>query len=398
MLNLLTFSTLYPNRAAPTQGVFVENRLRHLLSTNEATSLVLAPVPYFPSTSPRFGSWARHAEAPRTETRFGIEVLHPRFPAIPRFGMNVAPMLLYAAASRALARLHAAGRRFDLIDAHYLYPDGVAAVWLGHCFSLPVVLTARGSDLTHLPDHRVPRALIRRVSKQAAALVAVSAGLRDAWARLHIPAEQITVLRNGVDLAQFAPGDRTEARAALRLDGPTLLSVGALIPRKGHDLTIAALTHLPGWTLLIAGDGPEHATLTALATRLGVAARVRLLGAWPHADLPALYNAADISVLSSAREGFANVLLESMACGTPVVASPIPGNDEAVQGHAAGRLAAARTPAAIAAAVLELQAHRPARGATRAYAGRFSWDAVSQGQLALFRQVLAARGAGSAAP
>jgi glycosyltransferase involved in cell wall biosynthesis len=391
VLNLLTFSTLYPNQAAPGQGVFVENRLRHLLATKQARSLVLAPVPYFPSTSAFFGSWARHAAAPRAETRFGIEVLHPRFPAIPRLGMNIAPALLYVAAARALARLHAAGRCFDLIDAHYLYPDGVAAVWLGRRFSIPVVLTARGSDLTRLPDHFVPRALIRRASVRAAALIAVSAGLRDAWIRLGIPGARITVLRNGVDHAVFAPRDRAAARAAVRIDGPTLLSVGALIRRKGHDLTIAALAQLPGWTLLIAGEGPEAAALTAFAARMGVAGRVRLLGAWPHADLPALYSAADISVLSSAREGFANVLLESMACGTPVVASPIPGNDEAVQCRAAGRLAAARTPPAIAAAVLDLWTRPPTRDATRAYAARFSWDAVSQGQLAVFRQVLAAR-------
>ncbi len=391
MLNLLTFSTLYPNQAAPTQGVFVENRLRALLATHEARSLVLAPVPYFPSSNPRFGRWARHAAAPHAETRFGIEVLHPRWATLPRIGMNIAPALLYAAAARTLARLHQAGRRFDLIDAHYLYPDGVAAMWLGRRFAIPVVLTARGSDLTQLPDHVVPRALIRRASAQAGALIAVSAGLRDAWVELGTSPERITVLRNGVDLMLFAPADRAAARAAVQLDGPTLLSVGALIPRKGHDLTIAALAHLPGWTLLIAGDGPEHAALTALAARLGLSARVRLLGARPHADLPALYSAADISVLSSAREGFANVLLESMACGTPVVASPIRGNEEAVQGPAAGRLAAARTPAAIAAAVLDLHAHAPGRDATRAYAARFSWDDVSQGQLAIFRALLAAR-------
>jgi len=390
-LRLLCFSTLYPNAASPNHGVFVENRLRHLVGTGEVTATVLAPVPWFPSADPRFGAWARHAAAPLAEERHGLRVLHPRFTVLPRIGMNLAPLLLYRAAVRTLARLVAEGGRFDLIDAHYLYPDGVAAVWLGRRFNLPVVLTARGSDVTQLPDHAVPRALIRRAALAADGLITVSAGLAKGLARLGVPSARITVLRNGVDLAMFRPEDRAASRAAWGVKGPCLLSVGGLITRKGHELTIAALAELPGWRLMIAGDGPEHGALLALAARLGVAERVRLLGAVPHAELASLYSAADISVLASSREGWANVLLESMACGTPVVASPIPGNDEVVTSPAAGLIAAARTPAAIAAAVRALAAAAPARAATAAYAASFTWDATSAGQLDLFRAILARR-------
>ena len=393
MPRLLTFTTLYPNSASPTQGVFVENRLRHLLATNAVTSLVLAPVPYFPSANPIFGAWSHHAAAPRSEQRSGIGILHPRYLSIPRVGMAVSPFLLYAAARQALAALIRHGNRFDLIDAHYLYPDGVAATWLGHHFGLPVVLTARGSDVTQWPDYAIPRRLICRACARADAIITVSAGLRDGLSRLGVAAERITVLRNGVDLEAFAPRDRAAARASLGLDGPTLLSVGGLIARKGHDLTIAALAELPGWRLLIAGEGPARGSLLALAGRLGVGDRVRLLGTWPHDELATLYSAADMSVLSSAREGFANVLLESMACGTPVVASPIPGNDEAVQTHEAGLIASTRTPGAIADAVRTLHAKPPGRDATRAYAAGFGWDHVSRGQLELFNRVLAARAA-----
>jgi glycosyltransferase involved in cell wall biosynthesis len=305
--------------------------------------------------------------------------------------MSAAPFLLYASAVRALARLRLAGEMFDLIDAHFLYPDGVAAIWLGRRFSLPVVLTARGSDVTQWPGHAVPRRLIRSACAQADAIITVSTGLRDALAALGVAADRMTVLRNGVDLRQFAPADRAAARAALGLTGPTLLAVGSLIPRKGHDLTIAALAALPAWHLLIAGEGPERGALLSLAARLGVSDRVRLLGAWPHGSLAALYNAADISVLASAREGLANVLLESMACGTPVVASPIAGNDEAVQMPAAGLIASARTPAAIADAIRTLFANMPDRAATRAYATGFGWEPVSRGQLDIFARVLESR-------
>ena len=399
-MRILTFSTLYPNKASPNHGVFVENRLRHLLAwaDGQVTATVLAPVPWFPIRWSRFGAWARHAAAPKLERRAGIEVRHPRYLVLPRIGMNVAPWLLYFSAARALAGLVQDGYRPDLIDAHYLYPDGVAAVWLGRRFGIPVVLTARGSDVTQLPDHAVPRALILRAAAGAAAVITVSRGLRDGLVRLGVAPDKITVLRNGVDLAMFPPQDQAACRQALAVERRVLVSVGALIARKGHDLTIRALAHLPGWTLLIAGDGPERAALLSLAQQLGLSGRVRLLGPVPHAALARLYGAADISVLSSAREGWANVLLESMACGTPVVASPIPGNDEVVQGGASGLIAAARTPEAIAAAVLMLASQMPARAATASYAAGFGWDETSAGQMRIFGEATAHinKGQGSA--
>ncbi len=372
-MNLLTFTTLFPNAANPNHGVFVENRLRHLVATCAVTATVLAPV-----------AWQVLPE----EQRHGLRVLHPRWTPVPRVGMRVAPWLLYRASARALAGLLAEGARFDAIDAHYFYPDGVAAIWLGRRFGLPVVITARGSDVTQFPDYPAARRMILHAARAAAWTITVSAGLRDALVALGADGRRITVLRNGVDLDVFRPVPPEEARAKFGVTGPTLVSVGALIPRKGHDLTIAALSHLPGWSLLIAGAGPERANLLALAARLGVAGRVRLLGALPHAELAGLYSAAELSVLASSREGWANVLLESMACGTPVIASPIPGNPEVVAGPAAGLIAGARTAEAIADAVKAWSAAPAARAATRAYAEGFGWEPTSLGQLEVFKNVL----------
>ncbi len=394
-LRLLTFSTLFPDSTRPNFGVFVENRLRHLVATGQASSTVLAPVPWFPrlpaALAAPAGAWSRFAAVPRQETRHGLVAHHPRFPVLPRIGMSVAPLLLYRTARAALARLIAQGLEFDAIDAHYLYPDGVAAVWLGRRFGKPVVVTARGSDVTELPDYAIPRAYISRAIAGADALISVSAGLKDALVALGAPPDKVTVLRNGVETALFRETDRAATRARLGLTGPTLLSVGGLIPRKRHHLTIAALAALPECTLLIAGEGPEYAALRALAAERGLAARVRLLGPVPHRDLPAYYSAADAMVLASAREGWANVLLESMACGTPVVASNIPGNPEVVQNRDAGLIVAENTADGIAAAVRDLLAAPPARAATRAYAEPFGWEETSAGQLAVFRRVIAQR-------
>ena len=384
-LRLLTFSTLYPNPAQPNHGVFVENRLRQLLGSGVVESTVLAPVPWFPGRS------GGDSRAFGQETRHGITVHHPRFLALPGLGMATNPGALYLAARAELARMVAAGLRFDAIDGHYLFPDGVAAIRLGRDYGVPVVLTARGSDTSQLPDYRIPGRMIRGAIREAAALIAVSAGLKEGLVALGAPPEKVTVLRNGVDLGLFRPpADRAAARRAAGMDRPTLLSVGHLIPRKGHDHIIRALPLLPDHALLILGEGPERAALQALAEQLGVADRVRLPGTQPHAALPAYYGAADLLVLASSREGWANVLLEAMACGTPVLSSPAWGAREAVAAPEAGLVLAETTPATIAAGVRAVCAAATDRAATRRYAEAFGWDATTEGQIALFRRVIAA--------
>jgi teichuronic acid biosynthesis glycosyltransferase TuaC len=386
-IRLLTFSTLYPNNVRPNHGIFVENRLRHLIASRHARSTVVAPIPWFPSRSRRFGEWARHTTVAPIELRHGITVRHPRYPAIPWIGMSAAPYMLYRATLPTLRRLLASGQRFDAIDAHYMYPDGVAAAWLGRALGLPTVITARGTDVNLIPQYALPRALIRRAIAEAAALIAVSAALKNELIALGAPDDKVTVLRNGVDIKLFRPVDRASARAALGLTRPTLLSVGHLIERKGHHRIIEAMTRLSEFDLLIVGEGPQRGRLAALIERLGLLERVRLLGARPHAELPSLYGAADILVLASSREGWANVLLEAMACGTPVVASNIWGNPEVVRDTAAGVVADENTPDGIVAAVRHLFSHLPDRAATRVYAEQFSWDATTDGQLALFRSL-----------
>jgi glycosyltransferase involved in cell wall biosynthesis len=288
-----------------------------------------------------------------------------------------------------VARLLAEGHRFDAIDAHYIYPDGVAATWLGRRFGIPVVLTARGTDVNLIPRYHVPRHLIRRAIQDAAALIAVSAALKQALIELGAPDDKVTVLRNGVETGLFRPpANRAAARAALGLTGPTLISVGGLIERKGHHRTIEAMRQLPGFELIIVGEGPEREHLKGLISKHHLTDRVRLVGPRPHRDLPDLYGAADASVLASSREGWANVLLESMACGTPVIAADIWGNPEVVRTPEAGVIYQPNTPDGIATGVRRLFAAPPDRAATRAYAEAFSWDETTAGQLALFRRVI----------
>lgn len=385
-LRILTFSTLFPGATQPNHGIFVETRLRHLAETRRVHARVVAPVPWFPFSAPRFGQYAAMARMPAAEIRFGIDVEHPRYLTLPRIGMSVAPALLFLWSLPVVRRWQ---HTFDLIDAHYFYPDGVAAVLLGRVLGKPVVITARGTDINLIPNYFLPRRMIRFAARHAAGIIAVSQALKDALAALGVSPQRVTVLRNGVDLEMFRPGNRDAARASLGLHGRTLLSVGHLIERKGHDLAIGALPTLDGYSLLIVGEGPERSRLEILARALGVSDRVRFAGAIPHQNLRSVYVAADALVLASSREGWPNVLLEAMACGTPVVASAVWGNPEIVSTPEAGVLMRERSAAGMAEAVKRLFDHLPARETTRAFAERFSWDDTSAGQIKLFQEVLA---------
>ena len=390
-LRTLLFSTLFPSAVRPTHGIFVETRLRELLKTGEVETKVLAPVPWFPFKGERFGEYGQFARTPKQDQRNGIDVLHPRYLLLPKVGMNMAPDSIFKAALPAARRLIEQGFDFDLIDAHYYYPDGVAAARLARALGKPFVVTARGTDLNLVPEFPRPRQRILETARQAAASIGVCKALMDQLAELGADPAKLHVLRNGVDLERFRPEDPAQARQRLGLgEGRWLLSVGHLIERKGHHLAIQALPLLPADVrLAIVGSGVEDAALRSLAQNLGVQDRVRFVGQVPNVDLRWWYSAADISLLCSSREGWANVLLESMACGTPVVATSIWGTPEVVAAPEAGRLMAARTPQALQAAVQALWADWPSAEATRAYAEGFSWAATTQGQLALFDKVLA---------
>jgi glycosyltransferase involved in cell wall biosynthesis len=315
-------------------------------------------------------------------------ILHPRYPVIPKFGMTAAPLLMALALLPVLRRI----RRqfdFDVIDSFYLYPDGVAAALLGSWLGRPVLMSALGTDVSLIPRYAAPRAMIRWAAARAGAVTAVAGALKGEMVRLGIAGDHVRVILHGVDLDLFRPpADRAALRASFGLDGLVLLSVGHLIARKGHAIAIAALADLPDATLLIAGDGALEQELRALAARLGVAGRVRFLGHVDQTRLPDLFGAADILALCSDREGVANVLLEALACGTPVAATAIWGTPEVIRVPEAGLLLASRDAASLVAAARALQAAPPARAATRAYAERFSWAQTSADHLRALREAM----------
>ncbi len=390
-IRLLTFSTLYPSSARPGHGIFVETRLRELLGSGEVEARVVAPVPWFFSTRPRFGEYARVARTPLRESRNGFDVQHPRYFLPPKVGMNIAPFTLAIGARPAIQRLLDEGYDFDVIDAHYYYPDGVAAALLARHFNKPFTVTARGSDINLIARHAIPCWLMQRASSRASASIGVSRALTQAMVHMGMPASRLISMPNGVDLKRFDIQSQALARAALGWPAsPTLLSVGNLVENKGHHIAIEALTRLPGFRLVIAGEGPERQALETLASQLNVSSRLQFLGGVAQDQLARCYSAADLLVLASSREGWPNVLLEAMACGTPVIATRVGGIPEIVTSASVGRLMPERTVTDVVEAVADLWQSLPDRMTVRAHAQACSWQSTTAAQIDLFGRIATA--------
>uniref|UniRef100_UPI0035CA3455 glycosyltransferase n=1 Tax=uncultured Sphingomonas sp. TaxID=158754 RepID=UPI0035CA3455 len=373
MLRVLTLSSLFPDASRPNFGVFVERQTLGLAAHPEVELRLVAPVglPLWPLS--RHPHYAALAALPEHEVWKGLDTFRPRFTTLPATqGRFHARALM----RRLLPLLTEIGRdfAFDVIDAEFFFPDGPAAVALGQHFGVPVSIKARGADIHHWGTAPATARQVVAAGQAADGLLAVSHAMRSDMAALGIPAGKIRIHHTGVDLDRFAPRDRAPAKTAYGVRGPLIVSLGALIPRKGHDVVIGAMPALPGATLLIAGEGPSRGALTAQIAALGLSERVLLLGSIAHGDLPALLAAADVMALASSSEGLANAWVEALACGTPIVVTPAGGAAEVVTDPAFGRLAE-RSSAAFATAISAILADPPGAEAVRRGAAGFTWAA-----------------------
>lgn len=372
MLRVLTLSTLFPNAVQPNLGVFVERQTLGLAAHPGVDLRVIAPLGIPPWPLAGLVRYAGIAGLPVLEAWRGLAVHRPRFRNWPGIGGRWHAAELVRALTPVLAALRD-DFPFDVIDAEFFFPDGPAAVALGAMFGVPVSIKARGSDIHHW-GHGPTAHQILGAARAADGLLAVSAALRDDMAALGMPADRIAVHYTGVELDRFVPVDRIAAKRALGVAGPMIVSLGALIERKGHGIVIDAVAAIPGATLLIIGEGPHRATLAAQITRLGLAGRVRLIGAVAHADLPAVLAAADVMALASAAEGLANAWVEALACGVPIVITGAGGAREVVTHDDYGRIVAPSADA-FAAAIGALLSAPPPLQAVRQGALRFTWPA-----------------------
>ena len=383
-MRVLSLSTLFPSPVRPGFGKFVANQMRAVTGLNSVDLVMINPIGVPPWPLSRREPYRTFADCAPTSTLNGATVYHPRFTLIPVIGGDSNPLRMARAVLPLARRLHAE-KPFDLVDAQFFFPDGPAAAIIARDLGLPLTIKARGSDI-HYWGAR-PKALAQMLvaADQTAALLTVSAALGRDMAALGMDAGKIVTHYTGLDRGRFCVTPRDVARAALPetlgltlpAGAPLVVTPGALIAIKGQALAVEALASLPGAQLALAGTGGDLAALQALAGRLGLSSRVHFLGQVSHDALPVLMSAADAVVMPSEREGLANVWIEALACGAPLVIPDIGGAREVVTTPSAGRITA-RTPEAIAAALSELLTTPIDQAMVAANVTRFSWQANAE--------------------
>lgn len=344
-LRVLTFTSLFPNGQQPLHGLFVRERIKALARFCDVR--VIAPAPWTPPLRWLGERYYRYSQIAGKEQQMGLAVCHPRFVVIPKVCKSLDGLLLAACTWNSL-KVMQRSFTFDLIDAHWAYPDGVAAAILAKFFRVPLALTVRGDDINICSREFGRHRLIQWALQKANLVIALSHELKRGVEALSVPPSKIVVIPNGVDPERFSLRDRVAARhrLGLALDDRILLSVGRLHLSKGYPVLVEALallqTRFPNLRVAIVGDADPEADarpeIHAMATRYGINKRVSLIGPQPPTTLVDWYSAADLFCLPTSREGSANVLLEALACGLPCITTPVGGNPEIVSHSDVGLL------------------------------------------------------------
>lgn len=399
-MKILSVTTLFPSRVQPVHAVFVHNRLKHVADALQGTGelRVIAPIPYFPFD--RFiPKYAERHQIPRRDQFGNLAVLYPRYFSIPAILKPLDGFFVWLAvwwAEREWRREFA----FDLIDAHLSFPDGFAGVLLSWLWRRPLTITLRGHDVNVLPTDRYPlrKRQIQFALRHADRIIGVADALRRGAIELGADPAKAVTISNGVDLEKFFPVPQAEARRQLGLpaDRRIVLSVGRIVENKGYHLIVEALDLLreneqPMPYLVIVGGAADEALYPAklreTITRFGMENDVLLAGAQANETLRLWYSAADVYCLASATEGWPNVLLESLACGTPVVSTNTWGTPEIICSDDYGLLVERSAPS-LAAGLHAALEHKWKSQAMIDYASTHTWQKVAEKVLENFARTI----------
>ena len=378
---IVVFSGLFPSKVQPNAGVFVRERMFRVGA--HLPLCVVAPTPWFPFqfllrlARPHF-----RPSPPAHEVQQGFDVWYPRYLSFPGVFKRFDGLFMALATYPLLRRLKRQGR-LDLIDAHFGYPDGYAATRVGRWLDVPVTITLRGTEYRHSNSPPLARRLVQAF-RQCSHIFSVSAALKEVALALGAPDTKVQVVGNGVDTVKFNAVPKAECRRLLDLPQgiPVLISVGGLVERKGFHRVIDVMPELlksnPDLVYLIVGgasaEGNNRPELESQVARLGLGRHVRFLGTRASSELSAVLSAADVFVLSTRAEGWANVFLEAMACGLPVVTTDVGGNKEVVSQPELGTIVPFGDSAALQEAIEKALVKPWDATRIRAYALDNSWD------------------------
>jgi len=394
-VNILSTTLCYPTPANPSQGVFVRRRLAAL--ARSAKVQVVCPVPYFPGWS---------AKPPDDLPDAVLPVAYPTMYYLPGV-LKTLDATFYALALR--SRLQTLRRRFpfDLIDAHFVWPDGVGAAMVAWKLGVPIVVTVRGKIVSQA-RHVLRRRQIVAMLRSADGLIAVSNALAHQVRDLAGAGVDVRVIPNGVDTDVFRPADPVAARQALGLspDARYVVSVGQVREIKGFDRLVEVLPEVRRRAgdvrLILVGPGIGETgyerKVHRLIQRHGLQEAVDLVGPKDPETVARYLAAADVFALATRSEGWCNAIHEALAVGAPVVTTDVGGNRELVGSDDLGRLVPFGQPSALADGLIDALARTWDRQAISAAGGQRSWDQVAAETLRVFEEILARRSTSERTP
>ena len=358
-MKILFFSNEFPRPHEPLRAVFNLRMCEALAARHDVR--VFSPL-----------AWTEHLgrRDPAPAGGYGgVPVVHCTYYFLPRVLAAFRGTFMWWSLKRQL-RAFTSGWRPDVILTYWTHPDGETALRLGAELDVPVVQMVGGSDVLLCPRPSRRWRRVRSVLDSAAAVVTMGRHLAREVVAAGVPPERVTALYRPVDASQFNAGSRVDARRALGVPRTTrmVLWVGRFVDVKGVDVLIRAMATLrstmPDALLYLIGEGPNERRMQSLVASTGLSGAVRFVGPVEHAALVSWYRAADVTVLPSFSEGVPNVLLESIACGIPFIASAVGGIPE-IADPSRDRLIPPGQPDALADALQDLLA-RPVGAAARA--------------------------------
>ena len=381
-MNVLTITTLYPNALEPRHGIFIKNRFLALDKLEGFNRKVIAPVPHCPPLRKIFKKYQRYENLPEYDDQNGIDVYHPKYMTLPGGYLIDNAESMAKAAEETIEQIYKDDNSFDLVDGQFLYPDGVAASLVAKAHKKPLILTARGSDVNYWMEDKKAREKILQAIDYATKVICVSRALKETLLSYGVKDSKLAVIYNGVDPKCF----NTKAKIN-PLREKYFLTVGNLVPLKGHHITLNTFFEMPKKRLIMVGNGEQRRDLKKQAKELGIHGRVQMIKHLDQEKLAEFYAGATATILMSSMEGMPNIVLESLAVGTPVVATNVGGIPEVINKEN-GILLKDRNEYDLLKALEKVQEINWDRGKIAKTVKDFRWEDVAKKQFLIYSEAI----------
>lgn len=393
-LNIAVVSNSFPNNEQAHRGVYIKQTVDYLAAF--ARISIICPLPWFP-TSKLFAKYKKWSVFGRIPYRYKFEnwdVVSPKYPSIPKISAHLSTVLMLQGIFRAIFKQHRE-KKLDLLHAHNVFPDGVATVVVGKILRIPVVVSARGTDINEAAASGRLRCMqVCWALRNAHKVTAVSKALCKKIKELAPSIEPVSCISNGVDNDIFHLKNRAELREKHKIspDKKVILFVGAFRKVKGVEYLIDALSLLKinesfDFDMVLVGSGPLQQSYATAIKSNGLEGNVHFLGNLGHELVSEWLSVADVFCLPSLNEGMPNVVLEALSCGVPVVSTRVGGIPDVVT-HVNGLLVPPGDPRKLADALSSVMRQSWEPEQIKESVADYTWESTAEKYYQVYRSAL----------